>query len=156
MILALDISLNTGWALGAAGCNAFGTRVFSGLNGDDIRVGRRFKAWVDSMLDEHKPEALALERPFYKHRGPSFLLIGLNWEAQRSAEERGIARVEYSVQSIKSHLAGDARADKPAMVKAARLRGYNVGTDHEADAIGILLLHQHKTRPIDEPAPTLF
>lgn len=153
--LALDISLYTGWALrGADGVTTFGTRNFSGLAGPGgcpIRVGRRFRQWIDGFLDEHMPDVLVIERPFF--RGDvTWLLVGMAWEAQRAAEERGIARADYAVNSIKKHATGDGRAKKPEMVQAIRLRGFKVQNDHEADAVAIMLLHAEgqKPAPVDD------
>lgn len=156
MIVALDISLNTGWATGAGGQIAFGTRIFSGSAGDDARVGRRFREWVNEFLDQQKPQTVVIERPFF--RGDStWLLVGMAWEAHRAAEERGIPRFDYQPSTIKKFLAGDGRAKKPQMVQAARMRGYNVTNDHEADAIGLLLYHQRIIgRPLDEKPPRLL
>lgn len=146
MILALDISLYTGWAYGAGGNIAFGSRSFTAYAGNDIRVGRHFRGWVDAMLDEKKPEWLVLERPFF--RGDcTWLLVGMAWEAQRSAEERGIKCKDYAVQSIKKHMTGDGRAKKPDMMRAVRRLGFAVTNDHEADAIAILRLHETGQRP---------
>lgn len=160
MIAALDISLNTGWALGAGGEITFGTRIFSGYSGDDIRVGRKFRGWVDSFLDQNRPEILLIERPFFKGTC-TWLLAGLAWEAQRSAEERGIPRFDYSPMTIKKFMTGNGVAKKPEMVKAVRARGWNVTNDHEADAISLLLLHTEGRRPpvpadLDIPTLPLF
>lgn len=156
MIAALDISLNTGWATGAAGVISFGTRSFSASAGDDARAGRRFREWVNGFLDEKKPAVLVIERPFF--RGDcTWLLVGLAWEAHRSAEERGIPRFDYQPSTIKKFLTGDGRAKKPQMVQAARARGFNVSSDHEADAIGLLLYHERLvSRPLDEKPPRLL
>lgn len=157
MEAALDISLNTGWATGAGEQIAFGTRIFSGCAGDDARVGRRFRSWVDGFLDEKKPSVLIIERPFF--RGDcTWLLVGMAWEAHRSAEERGIPRFDYQPSTIKKFMTGNGYAKKPEMVRAARLRGHNVTNDHEADAIALLLYHRKQVvqRPLDEPPPALF
>ena len=156
MFLALDISLNTGWALGSEGEISFGTRIFSGYSGDDIRVGRRFREWLEAFLDKTRPETVIIERPFF--RGDcTWLLVGMAWEAQRAAEARGLPRFDYAPSTIKKFMVGDGRAKKPQMVKAARLRGYNVGNDHEADAVGLLLLHRAEmSKRIDKAPPRLF
>lgn len=158
MILALDISLNVGWALGAAGEQiAFGTRIFKGISGDDARVGRRFRAWVDEFLAEKKPAAVVIERPFLRGDS-SWLLFGMAWEAHRAAECLNIPRYDYAPNTIKKFMTGDGRAKKPQMVQAARLRGYNVGTDHEADAIALLLCHaaSRPKKPVDRPPSLLL
>lgn len=156
MFVALDISLNTGWALGSKGAITFGTRIFSGHSGDDIRVGRRFRDWLEAFLDQHQPSAVVIERPFF--RGDcTWLLVGMAWEAQRAAEARGLPRFDYAPNTIKHFLTGDGRAKKPQMVQAARLRGYNVTNDHEADAVGLHLLHDAEmAKRVDKPQPRLF
>lgn len=124
-----------------------------------MRVARRFRAWVDSMLDEKQPEWLVLERPFF-HRDCTWLLVGMAWEAQRAADARDIKCTDYAVNSIKKHVTGDGRAKKPAMYAALKAKGFQVTNHHEADALAILLLHEHTIRPraprIDKPTLPLF
>lgn len=156
MLLALDNSLSCGWALGAGGEIAFGTRVFEGFSGNDARVGRRFRAWLDEMIDAKNPATIIIERPFLRGE-VSWLLFGMAWESQRAAEARNIRCYDYSPQTIKKFLTGDGRAKKPDMVRAARARGYNVNNDHEADAIGLLLCHEARfSKPVDNPPPRLL
>lgn len=159
MILSLDISLNTGWALGAVGEITFGTRIFAAHSSNIVRTGRRFREWLDPFIDQHKPTVIVLERPFL--RGDcTWLLVGLAWEAQRAAEEREIPCFDYAVSTIKKYATGNGFAKKPEMVKAVREWGYNVTNDHEADAIAILMLHatgdrEHR-KNLDKDTPFQF
>lgn len=158
MLLSLDIAHNTGWAKkGTDGVITFGTRIFSAYSCQQIIAGRRFRLWLNDFLDEDPPEALITERIFFKHQSATWLLAGLAWEAQRAAEERGIPHFDYQPQSIKLFMTGHGRAKKPEMVQAARLRGFNVHNDHEADAIATLLLHEKTiTKTIDPKNEDLF
>lgn len=152
MILALDISLNTGYALlGPEGKITFGTRIFQAYNGPgfEIMAGRKFRDWLEIFLDKHRPTELVLERPFF--RGDcTWLLVGLAWEAQRAAELRSIPFCDYQPGSIKKTFTGNWRAKKPEMVTEARKLGYSVSNDHEADAIALIYHHMKtKGKPLD-------
>jgi hypothetical protein len=43
------------------------------------------------------------------------------------------------VGTVKKHATGSGNAGKPAMIAAARARGFNLTDDNEADALAILL-----------------
>lgn len=145
MILALDISMVVGWAAGSGEDINFGTRSFVGYAGDDLRVGRKFRDWLDPFLDDMKPSTLVIERPFFRGH-PTWILIGMAWEAQRAAEMRGINRFDYSPSQIKKQMTGNGYAKKAEVVVAAREMGHNVANDHEADAIGLIMVHRRMER----------
>lgn len=142
MIMALDISLVTGFAIGTGGQLAFGTQDFSGFNSDYAVVGRKFRNWLNGLLTEYEPTDLAIEKPFLRNEGVSYLLGGLVWEAHRAAELRNIPRTEWPPITIKKHITGNARAKKPEVMEAVKAKGFNITNDHEADAVALLLLHE--------------
>ena len=145
-ILALDISLNTGWACGDADNIVFGTRTFHSHSHDLAVLGRRFRAWICDMIREHQPNAIVIEQGFYKNGKPTTMLLwGMIWEAHRAAELRNIPRQEYSPRTLKKFITGSGNAKKPEVVEAIKNRGHNVKNDHEADAISLLLMHEEST-----------
>lgn len=143
MILALDISLVTGFAYGTEGNITFGTRDFTGVSSDCAVRGRRFRSWVCDLLTKYEPSEIVIEKPFLRNEATTFLLGGLVWEAHRAAELRNIPRDDtHTPNSIKKFIADNGRAKKWEVVKAVRERGYKVTNDHEADAVALLLLHE--------------
>ncbi len=143
MILALDISLNVGWALGTEGNLTFGTRTFQAYSHNPALCGRHFRRWMMEFVTEHEPTDIIIERPFFRGVN-SWLLSGLAWEVWRVAELRNLPMKDYHATSIKKHVTGSGRAKKPEVMKAIRERGYKITNDHEADAVGLLLLHESK------------
>ena len=71
---------------------------------------------LHALLDEFKPEVVAIERIFFQNNAQSFLGVaqaaGLVLTA---AAERRLVIEEYSPNQIKAAVAGDGRADKLAM-----------------------------------------
>lgn len=141
MILALDISLKTGFAYGAgADSIRFGTRDFTGVSPDNAVRGRRFNRWLCELMTEIQPHDVYIEKGFYKNGLPTTALLwGLNWEANRVAEIRNIPRAEIIPASIKKFITGNGRATKEQVMEAVRARGYGIGNDHEGDAVALLL-----------------
>lgn len=147
MILALDISLYTGWAAGRGGDVAFGSRDFSSRNHDYAVVGRRFHEWVADLITEHEPTVLVIERPFFAPgltQASRRLLSGMVWEAHRVAEIREVKREEYSPSTIKKHITGNGRAGKDDVMRAVQALGHKISNDHEADAVAMLLCHENR------------
>lgn len=144
MILALDTSLsNTGWAVGADGVEAFGSQSFEEFRHDYALVGREFRSWLGSMFKQYNPTDLAIERPFLRNEGTSYLLGGIVWEAHRAAQLANIPRHEYAPSQVKAFF-GASGKNKVPMIEAAQIRGYKPNNDDEADAIALLLLHQSR------------
>jgi Holliday junction resolvasome RuvABC endonuclease subunit len=140
-ILALDISTNVGWACGdgtVAG-TSFGTKAFADQRHDLGRMSFAFSAWLACEITERDPGMVAIERGFFRGK-PSYMLAGLIWDAHRVAYVRSIPRREYIPQDIKGFATGSRKADKPAVMKAVRALGFDIATDHEADAVALLLL----------------
>jgi Holliday junction resolvasome RuvABC endonuclease subunit len=140
-VLALDIALSTGWAAGdgTKEGTTYGTHLFAGMNTDLGRLSHFFAQWVADKITEWEPDLLAIERGFF--RGPaSYQLSGMIWDAHRVAYIRGVPRVEYTPLAIKKFITGTAKADKDAVFDAVWAHAFPVRTDHEADALALLLL----------------
>ncbi len=143
MILALDISLRTGFAYGAEADNIrFGMRGFTAVEPDNAVRGRMFRQWLCELMTEIEPQELVIERPILfqgARSGATELLIGLAWEADRAAELRNIPRRRVAPITIKKFITGNARAKKPEVIAAVKARGFNVLDDNSADAVALLL-----------------
>jgi len=143
-LLALDIALNTGWALSDQKIHS-GTQSFHAHQYDCAALGSAFSDWLSGMLSEHKPSAVIIERPFF--RGPSsWHLSGMVWEAHRAAHHFCIPRFEYAPTSLKKFIVGKGLAKKEVVVAKIKELGFTPANDHEADAIALLLLHGSKTK----------
>jgi len=149
MILALDIATTTGWARRTESGVIFGTRDFSAVNHDHAVLGRRFHWWLTDLIAEHgKPSRIVIEKPFFMQKAPEagILLHKLCHEAHRVAELHKIPRGEYTAGVIKKHVTGDTRANKPEVMQAVLDLGHKITTEHEADAVALLLLHEQETK----------
>lgn len=151
-IIALDISLNVGYAIGdgTPENTLIGTTEFHRWKDDIAVLGRKFSGWLGDTIGLYNPEALVIEKTIHHATKLNYrttqILNGLAWEAHREAEFCDMPRFEYAPATVKKSLTGTGRADKKAMIKAAREKGFRIETDHEADAVALLLLHLHETR----------
>lgn len=142
--LALDISTYTGAAFDKApGRPAFATfRVPNVDDPDDF--GTRYVAfsdWLAEMITVIKPDWGAFEAPL-PQRGNNLLtnfrtvrlLGGLVAHAEAEFVRAGIPCGEENVSTIKKHLTGNGRAQKPEIMARCRQLGWEIKNDHEADA----------------------
>lgn len=139
-ILALDIATSVGWAVGDGDWTTrHGTLDLSGVAHDFGQMSAAFRSWVADMLTEHSPDLVAMERIGFA--GPNnYRLCGLLWDAHSVCWTRGVSRVEYTPQQIKKHVTGSAKATKFDVMAAVKGGGWAPLTDHESDALALLLL----------------
>jgi len=144
-MLAFDIAQVTGWARRYEGVITFGTRDFSEYGYDIAVQGRMMREWFAEIMDEYEPSEITIELPFFhpKHPLTGARLYCLVHECHRTAELRNIPRSEYTPLEIKKFLTGKAyKVTKQDMMEAVRKLGHNIETEHEADAVALLLLRE--------------
>jgi Holliday junction resolvasome RuvABC endonuclease subunit len=144
-ILALDTGYNTGFAVGYGQPDntIIGTVKFHYAKDDAAELGAEFSRWLSKMLTEHEPNIVACERPFLRGKA-SWSLMGLVWEVHRCAQARDLQRIEYAPMQIKKFACGTVKASKADMEAWARRCGFDISTDHEADAVAILKMASAK------------
>ncbi len=157
-LLALDLSSSVGWALLERGDPPipprFGTLRLPPAIGD-AQGGRfsRLVAWLDGMLEQHRFEAVAYERPILPRKSGDLattmetltLLWGLCSMVQLFAHEQGLRCIACPVEQAKITLTGSKHAKKDDMVHAAMNDwDWKVANDHEADAgaVGVWAFEQ--------------
>lgn len=138
--LALDLGTKTGWALDCDG------RAVSGVW--DLKGGRyegggmRYLRFRRMLEEAHaaNPFQMVFFEEVRRHLGTDAAHIygGLLATLTAWCEERKIAYGGVPVATIKRHATGKGNADKGAMVRAARARGWTPVDDNEADALWIL------------------
>ena len=149
-ILGLDPgSLRTGYGL--IDCSAGGEHhVANGCinaRGDDfpLRLRRIFDAIV-ALIEEHRPDEIAIERVFV-HRNPdSALKLGqARGAAICAAVALGASAHEYAPRAIKLAVSGYGAADKKqvAQMVTALLRLERRPAADAADALAVALCHAH-------------
>lgn len=165
-VLALDLASKTGWAFAPPSSVVGwpGTRPFAdvGLVAADPRPpasfgtivtgrpgsshGERAAAldeWLEAMHERSRLGLVVVEQPmpakFSKNMAATEIAIGLRMIVQAFCARRGIAGPwEVPIISAKSWFGSKLQKDKRPMIATAKSLGWDVGTDHEADALAIL------------------
>jgi crossover junction endodeoxyribonuclease RuvC len=118
------------------------------------KAGERLKSIHDrllSLIDEHAPSAMSLERSFVAANVQSAFRLGeARAMAMLAAAERGLELFEYAPNEVKVTIAGHGHADK-AQVKMMVRRSLELGesvalVDDAADALAIALCHLYRGR----------
>ena len=100
-----------------------------------------------ALLEEHRPECVAIESIFYATNARSALKLGhARGVAMLAAIESGVTVVEYTPAEIKRAVVGYGRAEKPQVGQMVKLL---LGLDaipkpHDAaDALAVAICHLH-------------
>lgn len=156
-ILGIDPGLNaTGWGLleiasdGAAGLR-WGT-----IRPPDGPLSERLNNinWrVKELIERHRPDAVAIERPFNHKNVKTAVLLGqAQAAAMIAAAAAGVTVHEYPPRQVKEAVAGLGSADKQAVKQAliARLGLAELDAPADAaDALAIAFCH-HLMTPTEE------
>ena len=100
-------------------------------------------ARVGELLDEHRPEALAVEELYFGVNARSAFAVGqARGVVLLAAGQRGVASRSYTPQQVKGAVCGHGRADKGQVARmVARLLGLAAPPtpDHAADAVAVAI-----------------
>ena len=110
------------------------------------RLARVF-AQLSSVLEHHRPDAVAIEDIFFAHNVKSALKLGqVRGVAMLAAAVHGCVVAEYSPLAIKSAVTGYGKADK-VQVQQMVTRLLRLGTPPSsfdaADALAVAICHLH-------------
>lgn len=149
-VLGIDPGLaNTGYGVvvrdgtryGACDCGVVRT---SARTADERRLTQLFDD-VDALLDEHVPDAVALEELFFGQNATSAFSVGqARGVVLLAAGRRGLPCASYTPQQVKQAVCGSGRAAKE---QVARMVGTQLGLgaaalpDHATDALAVGLCH---------------
>jgi crossover junction endodeoxyribonuclease RuvC len=102
-------------------------------------------ARVEALLDEHEPEAVALEALFFGQNVRTAFAVGqARGIVLLAAGRRGLACVDYTPQQVKGAVCGSGRAPKEQvgrMVQALLALPAPPTPDHAADALAVAICH---------------
>lgn len=100
----------------------------------------KFAQWLEETITQTGAKRIFFEE-VRNHKGidAAHVYGGLMATLTALCEKRNIPYEGIPVGTIKKFMTGKGNANKEAMIKAARSRGFAVEDDNEADAIGILL-----------------
>ncbi len=116
------------------------------------RLGKIYQR-IDAIIEEFKPQEVAIEAPFFGKNVQSMLKLGrAQGVALASAFNRGLPVFEYSPRKIKQSITGNGNASKEqvAMMVKSILKSDDISNPLDAtDAIAAALCHYFQT---DRPA----
>lgn len=116
-------------------------------NDHALRLKKIFERTV-GIIDEFKPDELAIEAPFFGKNVQSMLKLGrAQGVAIAAALSRNIPVAEYSPKKIKMSITGNGNASKEQVAgMLARLLGINGEQDYldATDAMGAALCHYYQ------------
>jgi crossover junction endodeoxyribonuclease RuvC len=100
-------------------------------------------AAVGELLDQHRPDAMAIEELYFGANARTAFAVGqARGVVLLAAGQRGVPAHSYTPQQVKAAVCGHGRADKHQVARmVARLLGLNVppGSDHAADALAVAI-----------------
>jgi hypothetical protein len=137
-ILALDLATKTGYATN--------TGRISGVQAFDVRRGEspgmrflRCRSWLNEMLKLMSSiDLIVFEQAHHRGGAATACCVGLVSTVLIFTAEHGIETMAVHTGELKRWATGKGNAGKPAMIKAARGRGWSPVDDNEADAALLL------------------
>lgn len=151
--LALDIALNTGFAINANGKTLYGSIDLKPFKADLGRMGDFFEAHLLSLIDLHGLEYIVLEPPFGRSTSVDHIR-GLVFLCEKIAVQKGLQRRFYKAgewrKVILEHAPRTSGAAKKAVLAWCRDAGFKPANTDESDAIGLLtcaLIREGKGTP---------
>jgi crossover junction endodeoxyribonuclease RuvC len=98
---------------------------------------------VGELLDEHKPEAVAIEELYFGANVRTAFAVGqARGVVLLAAGQRGVPSRSYTPQQVKAAVCGNGRADKDQVARmVARLLGLGAAPmpDHTTDALAVAI-----------------
>jgi hypothetical protein len=136
-IVGYDPGTLCGWA------SWDGSRLESGVQDFSLKRGEspgmrwlRVNQWLDDLAGLLGPIALiAWEQSFQKSGYAKEIMDGFVTRFQEQAAKIGAATTSVHTNTLKKYATGSGRADKTAMMTAARDRGWSPQDDNECDAL---------------------
>lgn len=105
-------------------------------------------ARLDELLDEHEPEAVALENLYFGANVSTAFAVGqARGVVMLAAGRRGIECASYTPQQVKGAVCGTGRAAKDQvtrMVQALLSLAEPPKPDHAADALAVAICHVNR------------
>jgi crossover junction endodeoxyribonuclease RuvC len=109
---------------------------------------RRLDAGITELIEEHHPDAVAIEGIFYCKNVRTAMILGQARGVVLAAAARaGVAVYEYAPRDIKLALSGFGGASKDQVAKmiTTLLKLKQIPQEDAADALAIALCHLHRT-----------
>jgi Holliday junction resolvasome RuvABC endonuclease subunit len=164
-VLSLDLATRTGWAFAPASAVPgwprsqpfsafalipaeprpavrFGTLVTSRAGSAHGERAAVLGDWLAAFQRESDPGVIVIEQPmpakFSKNLAATQIAIGLSMVVQSHAHRHGCSFRQVPIVSAKKWFGSKLQKNKAPMIECARRLGWQVQSDHEADALAIL------------------
>jgi crossover junction endodeoxyribonuclease RuvC len=137
----------TGWGVVAAGSSRLRALADGVIEtASSLALERRLvliHARVGELLDEHRPQALALEELYFGANARTAFAVGqARGVVLLAAATRGVPQRSYTPQQVKAAVCGSGRADKAQVARmVARLLSLDARPrpDHATDALAVAI-----------------
>ena len=131
-----------GWAAGdgTPENTDFGTLDFNKAGHDLGLLFTLYHNGISDLIEAYEPEYLVIEDTFVgKYKNVARKLYGFQSQILSAAHLHETQHVYMENRSVKKYMTGNGNADKIQMQSAAKLRGFEIEDEHQADAIGVML-----------------
>ena len=122
----------------------------------ELRLGRIFRD-LDRLLEEHRPDAVAVEEIFFGRNVRTAFSVGqARGVVLGAAGMRAIPCFAYTPQAVKLSVCGAGQAQKDQvqrMVKALLGLGAVPDSDHAADALAVAICHAFQAPRVAAAVP---
>ncbi len=102
-------------------------------------------AAIEALLDEHEPDAVALEELYFGQNVRTAFAVGhARGAIMLAAGQRGLPCTSYTPQKVKSAVCGHGRAQKDQvarMVQTLLALPHTPASDHASDALAVAVCH---------------
>lgn len=160
-IACFDLATVTGWSVGQPGERPlYGSRRNGGRPGASPgAILDDFESWLSEHLDFVRPAWIFYEAPYLagsRTINPATVqvLYGLSAILLMHAHRRGIAIRSVNISQATKHFTGFSwgrlgRAEKKAAtIRMAKLYGWDVASDDEADALALFVYAENQVDPV--------
>jgi crossover junction endodeoxyribonuclease RuvC len=117
---------------------------------------RRLDAGINELIEEHKPDSIAIEGIFYCKNVRTAITLGeVRGVVLTAAGRAGIPIFEYAPRDVKMALSGFGAASKDQVARmiTTLLKLKQIPQEDAADALAIALCHLHRTSGVRAVEP---
>ncbi len=117
---------------------------------------RRIDGAIGELIEEHRPDAVAIEGIFYAKNARTAMILGqARGVVIAVASRAGIPVYEYAPRDVKSAISGSGTASKDQVGRmiAAMLKLKQAPQEDAADALAIALCHLHRSGGVRAEPP---
>lgn len=138
--IAFDLGANSAFAHKLDNKLKVKFRSFEGIREHRAAAYMRwlYEEFADIQISGVLPDAIVYERPFARGQHATRALWGIAGILEAVATNAGWAVLDITPGEIKKFATGSGKAEKPAMIAAAKKFGYKGTNEHEADAVCLL------------------